>query len=73
VSQVLRALTPWDGERELAGVLAAEGHYQDAERLYRELIGNATKANAGSMLAGSRYDLACLSARQDATTRPSNT
>jgi eukaryotic-like serine/threonine-protein kinase len=52
-----------DAERELANVLTVEGHYQDAEKLYREAIRIATKTNAVSLLAGSWYALACMSAK----------
>jgi hypothetical protein len=48
---------------ELAEVLEAEGHSQDAEKLYREAIRNATKTNAVSLLASSWHGLACMSAK----------
>jgi tetratricopeptide (TPR) repeat protein len=50
-------------EGELADVLTAEGHYQDAEGLDRETLRAATKANAGLQLGLSWYGLATMSAK----------
>jgi eukaryotic-like serine/threonine-protein kinase len=52
-----------NAENRLGNVLTVEGHYQDAEKLYWEAIRNATKTNALNLLAGSWYDLACMSAK----------